>query len=150
MVKSTTVTDPDLLLKCDEKYELIFNSQTQITAAHKRQSGTRCIHWHHLCMPLLATGLNIETLYLVYVCPSFLHIKYLMVLICSFWLISFINQRALYNHALSIIIIGIVLCQHQRWHWHLCPPPPGTWLDIETSYLVHICTHVPHICTSNI
>ena len=44
MVKSTAVKDPDLLQKCDEKYELIFNSQTQLTAAHKRQSGTRCVH----------------------------------------------------------------------------------------------------------
>ena len=39
-------------------------------------------------------------------------------------------------------------CQH--WHQHLCTPPPGTGLDIETSYLVHICTYIPHICTSNI
>ena len=66
----------------------------------------------------------------------------------TFWLIWFINQRALYNHALSIIIIGVVL--HQHHHCHLCTPPPGPWLDIETSYLVHICTYVPHICTSNI
>ena len=32
-------------------------------------------------------------------------------------------------------------------HWHqchrLCIPPPGTGLDIETSYLVYICTYVP-------
>ena len=68
----------------------------------------------------------------------------------SFWLIWFINQRALYNHALSMVIIGIIL--HQCWCQHhcLCTPPPGTWLDIETSYLVYICTYVPHICTSNI
>ena len=40
-------------------------------------------------------------------------------------------------------------CHH---HHHLCTPPPGTGLNIETSYLVHIiiCTYVPHICTSNI
>ena len=69
---------------------------------------------------------------------------------CAFWLIWFINQRALYNHALSVIIIGVVLCWHWHHHWHLCTPLPGTWLDIETSYLVHICTYVLHICTSNI
>ena len=60
-----------------------------------------------------------------------------------------LSTKALYNHALSIVVIGIIL----HWHWHrrhLCTPPPGTWLDIETSYLVHICTYVPHICTSNI
>ena len=59
----------------------------------------------------------------------------------QFWLIWFINQRALYNHALSVVVIGvsivvvIVICAH----------PPGTWLDIETSYLVHTCTCVPPI-----
>ena len=43
------------------------------------------------------------------------------------------------------------VCRWCCWHWHhLCTPPPGTWLDIKTLYLVHICTHVPHICTSNI
>ena len=26
---------------------------------------------------------------------------------------------------------------------HLCTPLPGTGLDIETSYLVYICTYVP-------
>ena len=71
---------------------------------------------------------------------------------CStcFWLIWFINQRALYNYALSIVVIGVVLCQ--CWHQHCCPctPSPDTWLDIETLYLVYICTYVPHICTSNI
>ena len=71
-------------------------------------------------------------------------------LLWSFWLIWFINQRALCNHALSIVIVGIVLCWHQHHHCRLCTPPPGTWLDIETSDLVHICTYVPHICTSNI
>ena len=46
------------------------------------------------------------------------------------------NQRALYNHALSIVVgVGIV-CTHR---------PPGTGLDIETSYFVHTCTSVPHI-----
>ena len=44
-----------------------------------------------------------------------------------------------------VIVIGVVL--HQQ---HLCTLPPGTWLDIETSYLVYICTYVPHVCTSNI
>ena len=43
-----------------------------------------------------------------------------------------------------VIIIGVIL--HRRWCCHLGTPPPGTLLDIETSYLVHICTYVPHIC----
>ena len=63
-------------------------------------------------------------------------------------LIWFINQRALYNHELSVM-------RHRRWHWcwqHwcLCTPPPGTGLDKETSYLVYMCTYIPHICTLNI
>ena len=68
----------------------------------------------------------------------------------AFWLIWFINQRALYNHALSIM-------HCHCWHHPALASAslsvhtsPGTWLDIETSYLVHICTYVPHICTSNI
>ena len=35
------------------------------------------------------------------------------------------------------------------WRHHLCTPPPATGLDIETSYLVSMCTYFPHICTSN-
>ena len=68
----------------------------------------------------------------------------------SFWLIWFINQRALCNHELSIMHHHH-WCQH-CWHWHrhLCTPPSGTGLDIETSYLVHICTYIPHICSLNI
>ena len=42
-------------------------------------------------------------------------------------------------HCISISIV-IIICAHT----------PDTWLDIETSYLVHICTYVSHICTSNI
>ena len=68
----------------------------------------------------------------------------------SFWLIWFINQRALYNHALSVIVIGVILHRHQHQHHLLCTPPPGTWLDIEASYLVPICTYIPHICSPNI
>ena len=46
-----------------------------------------------------------------------------------------------------------------NWHWchwrcHLCTPPPGTRLDVETSYLVYIIIYAPppppHVCTSNI
>ena len=48
----------------------------------------------------------------------------------SFWLILFINQRALYNHELSVI--------HHRPVSH----PPDTGLDIETSYLVHMCVQI--------
>ena len=34
-------------------------------------------------------------------------------MIRTFWLIWFINQRALYNHALSVIgIVVIVICAH--------------------------------------
>ena len=61
-----------------------------------------------------------------------------------FWLIWFINQRALYNHALSIIVIGVILHQHWCWHHCLYTPPPGTWLDIETSYLVHMSPIYAH------
>ena len=45
-----------------------------------------------------------------------------------------------------------VILHHWHRHWCrcLCTPPPGTGLDIETSYLIHVCTCVPHICTSNI
>ena len=45
------------------------------------------------------------------------------------------------------------VCHWRHWHHHrhrLCTPPPGTGLDIETSHLVHTCTYVCHICTSNI
>ena len=51
---------------------------------------------------------------------------------------------------LCIIVLHRHWCQCWCWHWHLCTPPPGTGLDVETSYLVHICAYVPHICTSNI
>ena len=55
--------------------------------------------------------------------------------LCSsaFWLIWFINQRALYNHALSIVLL-------RGWH-RLCTPPLATGLNIETSYLVQIFAH---------
>ena len=55
----------------------------------------------------------------------------------DFWLIWFINQRALYSHALSIVVgvIGIIII--------IFAPPPGTGLDIKTSYLVHTCTYTP-------
>ena len=46
--------------------------------------------------------------------------------------------------------IGIGVVLHWHWCWCLCTPSPGTGLYIETSYLVHICTWVPHVCTSNI
>ena len=61
----------------------------------------------------------------------------------GFWLIWFINQRALYNHALSIvvgigiIVIGIVIVGV------VCAHPTATGLDIETLYLVYICTYIP-------
>ena len=66
-----------------------------------------------------------------------------------FWHIWFINQRALYNHALSVVI-GIIIGVHRWHHHHLCKPPPGTGLDRETSYLEYTCTYAPHVCTSNI
>ena len=61
----------------------------------------------------------------------------------AFWLIWFINQRALYSHAFPIL-------HRRRWcHWHhwfhLCTPLPATGLNIGTSYLVFICTYYMHI-----
>ena len=52
-----------------------------------------------------------------------------------FWLIWFINQRALCNHAFFVVVgvIGIICAPH----------PPGTGLDIEISYLVYIFTIYP-------
>ena len=35
-------------------------------------------------------------------------------------------------------------------HHHLCTPPSAIGLNIEASYLLHVCTCDPHICTSNI
>ena len=58
-------------------------------------------------------------------------------------MIWLINQRALYNHALSIIIGVSIIVLH--WHWHLYTPPPATGLYVETLYLVHICTYAPHL-----
>ena len=54
----------------------------------------------------------------------------------DFWLIWFINQRALYNHALSVIGIGVGIIiyghpprhrvRHRNFifgiHVHICPP----------------------------
>ena len=40
-------------------------------------------------------------------------------------------------------LIQSCLVHHRLWRQHLCTPPPGTWLDTETSYLVYICTHAP-------
>ena len=59
----------------------------------------------------------------------------------DFWLIWFFNQRAKYNHALSIV--------HRRhwhqcwhhWHWcHLCTPLLAKGLKKQTSYLVLVYT----------
>ena len=57
---------------------------------------------------------------------------------CNFWLIWFINQRALYNHALSVVRPRW-RCRrlHRRWH-HLCTPFLATGSNIETSYLIYI------------
>ena len=64
-----------------------------------------------------------------------------------YWLIWFINQRALYNHALSIV--RRPACHHWHRH-HLYTPLVATDLNIQILYLVHMCTYVPDICTSNI
>ena len=63
-----------------------------------------------------------------------------------FWLICFISQRALYNHALSVVRHS---CQRHwcHWHWCLCTPLLATGLNTETPYLVHMCTYAPHMCT---
>ena len=60
---------------------------------------------------------------------------------CNFWLIWFINQKALYYHALSIVvgvIIGVSVVIGI-----ICAPPPVIGLYIETSYLV--CPPYMHI-----
>ena len=52
----------------------------------------------------------------------------------SFWLIWFINQRALCNHTLSIVLHhGQCQCQHRHC---LCTVLLATWLGTETSYLL--------------
>ena len=73
----------------------------------------------------------------VHICRQYMYVKYLVILTCSFWLIWFINQRALYNHALSVV--------HWCHQWCLCTPPLATGFTTETSYLLHICTYVPPI-----
>ena len=53
------------------------------------------------------------------------------------------QPMSLNKHALSVIVwvsVGVIICA----------PPLATGLDIEAFYMVHICTYVPHICTSNI
>ena len=52
----------------------------------------------------------------------------------------------------SLVQSCFIRCRHwhQHWHHHLCTPPLGTGLDIETAYLVYISTYVPHKCTWNI
>ena len=64
--------------------------------------------------------------------------KYI-VLHFTFWLIWFISQRALYNHASCVVVL------RRRWHqcWHLTPPL-ATGLNIEALYLVYLCIYVPH------
>ena len=48
------------------------------------------------------------------------------------------QPKSLFNHELSIIIIGIVLHQHR----HLCTLPHGTWLDIEL-HIWYTYAHMP-------
>ena len=63
-----------------------------------------------------------------------------------YWFVWFINQRAFYNHAFPSCFIlrgRTVFCR-------LCTPLLATGLNIETSYLVQMCTYAPHKCTSNI
>ena len=67
--------------------------------------------------------------------------KIFCVYIWVFGSFGFSTKEPLYNHALSVVVVGVILCWCQ--HCRLCTPPPGTWLDIETSYLVHMCTYVP-------
>ena len=45
---------------------------------------------------------------------------------------------------------GLIQSCFVRRHWHLCTPPPATWFNIETLYLVYMCTYALHMCTSNI
>ena len=55
----------------------------------------------------------------------------------GFWLIWFINQRALYNHALSVV--------RRHWHHRLCTPPSGTWLDIKQLHIWYTYAHMSPI-----
>ena len=74
-----------------------------------------CHHWH-LCAALLDRNL----IFGMFMDKCTLNI--LVILAFGFWLIWFINQRALYNHALSVIVgvsIGVVIsviCAHCPWH----------------------------------
>ena len=75
------------------------------------------------------------------------HLNQLIPVLCMGFLDHLVYQpKSLFNCALSVIIgigviiIGIII---------ICAPP-STGLDIETSYLVHICTYVPYKCTENI
>ena len=111
--------------------------------ACKTLSGYNCILQYNTGRPTFLF-FRIISYFLLF----FDHFAFHLSILCAFWFIWFINQRALYNHALPIGVIGVIL--HQHWCHHLCTPPPGTWLDIEASYLVYLCTYVPHICTSNI
>ena len=60
---------------------------------------------------------------------SYMHIKYLVILTC--WLIWFINQRALYNHALSVVC---------HCHWHRPASVLASLLSVHTSPW-HIVRH---------
>ena len=68
---------------------LVYQPKSLIQSCFVRR---RRRHWYHrcLCTPPLATGLDIETSYLVYICtyaphsPKYIHIKYLVILRCSF------------------------------------------------------------------
>ena len=76
-----------------------------------------CAHppWHRVRYRNFIFGIP------MHICPPYMHIKFLVIL--AWWLIWLINQRALNNHALSVVVIGVILHQHWHQHWHLCTPP---------------------------
>ena len=94
--------------------------------------------WHRVRHGNLIFGIYVHT------CPPCMHIKYFVILTCSFWLI-WLSTKEPYTimNELSIVVISIII-------GIICTPPPGTGLDVETSYFVNICTYMPHICMSNI
>ena len=62
----------------------------------------------------------------------------LILLVGSFGLSTKVHYTIMF--CLSCIVVALLGC----WHWcHLCTPPLATGLDIDVSYLVHICTYAP-------
>ena len=105
-----------------------------------------CPRRRHLCTPLLATELDIETScdMNMPICPWYMDIKYLVILTCSFQMAAILVLIGSFGlstkEPCTIMYCPLSLSNH---HHHPCTPPPGTGLDIEISYLVYICTYSP-------